>query len=263
MTKPSWTDLNAYVDGELAPDAAAEIAAAIAADGAVAARVAVLARLKAATGEALAADPSELPAIRLARPAPRPGFLRIRRWRRVAAGIALAGAIGVAGWSLARGPDATAAWVAAVEDRHRSWLAADPSPAPVDDGAVTLAEAPGGTGRVPDLGFAKLSVAHLVVEASGRQPGLYVGYVGTNGCRLGLWIGPAPDGLAAGLTERRDGDLLGFTWRIGETGYAVMAQGMDPRRLTAIAAHLERSLRAASAIRIAGLGGATEAPCTG
>jgi anti-sigma factor RsiW len=273
MTKPSWTDLNAYVDGELAPDASADIAAAIAADGGLAAQVAALARLKVATGEALAPDPSEVPPIGLVRPARRPAFFGIRPpsgigyWRSVATGIALALIVGTAGWLAAPepGPDAAATWIAAVEARHRSWLAADPDPVPVDERAVMLADAPGRTGRVPDLGFAKLSVAHLVVEASGRQPGLYIGYVGANGCRLGLWIGPAPDDIAAGLTERRNGDVHGFTWRIGETGYAVMAQGMDAQRLTAVAAHLERSLRTAPGTRIAGLaedGSVAETPCT-
>jgi anti-sigma factor RsiW len=269
MTKPSWTDLNAYVDGELAPDAAADIAAAIAADGGLAAQVAALARLKVATGEALTPDPSDVPPVALVRPARRPAFLGIRppsgigHWRSVAAGLALALFVGMAGWLPAPGPDAAAAWIAAVEARHRSWLAADPHPVPVDERAVMLADAPGRTGRVPDLGFANLSVAHLVVETSGRQPGLYIGYVGANGCRLGLWIGPAPDALAAGLTERRNGDVQGFTWRIGETGYAVMAHGMDPQRLTAIAAHLEHSLRAAPGTRVAGLAeDSGETPCT-
>lgn len=266
MSKPSWTDLNAYVDGELAPDAAADIAAAVAADGTLAAQVAVLARLKVATGEALAVDPSEMPSVRLARPACRPASSGVRHWRSIAAGIALAGALGTAGWLLAPGPDATATWITAVEARHRSWLAADPRPVPIDGRAVTLADVPGRAGRIPDLGFANLSVAHLVVETSGRQPGLYIGYVGANGCRLGLWIGPAPDELAARLAERRDGDLHGFTWRIGETGYAVMAHGMDPQRLAAIAAHLERTLRTAPGTRVAGLdggGGMAETPCTG
>lgn len=262
MTKPSWTDLNAYVDGELPPDAAARIAAAIASDGELAAWVAALARLKAATGDALAVDPAEVPDIRLSRPAARPTARTGWRWPAIAAGILLAVVIGMAGWSLAPNPSATRAWLAAAEARHADWLADDPHPVPVDERAVILTDVPGGPERVPDLGLAHLSVAHLTVDASGRQPGLYIGYVGVNGCRLGLWIGPAPEGLPADLTEHRDAEAHSFTWRVGDMGYAVMARDMDARRLTAVAGYLERLTRTGVETRTAGLdGAAADAPC--
>ena len=50
--RPSWEELNAYVDGELSPPDRAEVAAALAARPALAHRVAVLSKLKAAAGEA-------------------------------------------------------------------------------------------------------------------------------------------------------------------------------------------------------------------
>lgn len=263
MTKPSWTDLNAYIDGELPPGAAAEIAAAIAADAKLAAEVAALARLKAATGDALAVDPTEVPPIRLPRPAVRPVSRFGRHRPAIAAGLLLAVVIGLASWSLVPNSHATGVWLAAIEARHVGWLADDPHPEPIDGDAIVLASAADGPGRVPDLGPAGLSVAHLAVDASGRMPGLYVGYVGVNGCRLGLWIGPAPEGMPADLTERRAAETHSFTWRVGDTGYAVLARDMDERRLTAIAGYLERLTRTGPETRLAGIEDeAADAPCT-
>lgn len=263
MTKPSWTDLNAYIDGELPPGAAAEIAAAIAEDARLATEVAALARLKAAASDALAIDPTEVPPIRLPRPAARP--VSRLGWCRpaIAAGLLLAVVIGLASWSLAPNSHATGVWLAAIETRHVGWLADDPHPKPIDGDAIVLASAADSPRRVPDLGSAGLSVAYLSVDASGRMPGLYVGYVGVNGCRLGLWIGPAPEALPADLTERRDAETHSFTWRVGDTAYTVLARDMDERRLTAIAGYLERLTRAGPEMRLAGIeDDAADAPCT-
>jgi len=266
MTGPSWQDLNAYVDGELPPDAAAEVASAIAADRELASRVAALAQLKATAGDALAVDPAEVPELRL--PGPAAGSLIPGRWRwpASAAAVLLVVALGIAGgiggWSAVWGPSPAHAWLAAAETRHLSWLADEEHPVPVDELAVMLTAAPDTPQRVPDLGFARLAVAHLEIDASGRQPGLFVGYVGINGCRLGLWIGPAAGGLAADLVEHRDTQLHSFSWRVGDTGYAVMARDMDARRLAAIARHLEQLTRSGPESRVAHHdSAAVDAPC--
>src|SRR3546814_18345701 len=77
---------------------------------------------------------------------------------------------------------------------------------------------------------------------------LFVGYVGVNGCRLGLWIAPAAEGLGADLTEHRERNLTSYTWRVENTGYAVLAADMDERRLSAIARRLEQATRKAAEI---------------
>lgn len=262
MTGPSWQDLNAYVDGELPPDAAAEVAGAIAADRELAGRVAALAQLKATTGSALAVDPDEAPQLRLPRPGGRPSITARWRWPASAAAVVLVAVLGIAGWSELAGRNAGETWLAAAESRHLVWLADEPHAVPIDDRAIALAAAPDAPSRVPDLGFARLTVAHLAVDPSGRQPGLYVGYVGINGCRLGLWIAPAAAGLAADLAEHREAGLHSFTWRVGGTGYAVMARNMDDRRLAAIARHLEQLTRSGPETRLAGReGAAADAPC--
>src|SRR3546814_7839019 len=91
---------------------------------------------------------------------------------------------------------------------------------------------------------------------------LFVGYVGVNGCRLGLWIAPAAEGLGADLTEHRERNLTSYTWRVENTGYAVLAAGMDERRLSAIARRLEQATRKAAETSVAGRADpAMEAPC--
>jgi anti-sigma factor RsiW len=263
MTRPKWQDLNAYVDGELPPDAAARVAQAVAADRELAGRVAALTQLKAAAGEALTVDPADVPALHLPGPAiHRPTSIRRRQLAYAAVALLLV-LVGVAGlWSMSR-PDAAQAWLAAAEAHHLEWLASQAAPAPIDERSVALTASRGAPQRVPDLGFARLRLAHVAIDASGEQPGLFVGYVGFNGCRLGLWIGPAAGGLATALVEHRNQNLTSFTWKVGSTGYAVIARNMDEQRLEAIAGRLEQATRLAAETRIAGLSHpAMDAPCT-
>lgn len=262
MTGPTWQNLNAYVDGELSADAAAEVARAVAADGRLAERVAALAQLKAAAGEALAVDPSEVPPLHLPAAAASSRRRIPGRLAACAAASLLVVLVGLASlWAISQRDEAQV-WLAAAQVRHQEWLSSEPDPVPIDEGAVALTASQGALGRVPDLTFARLRLAHVSIDASGRQPGLFVGYVGVNGCRLGLWIAPAAEAVTAELTEHREPDLTSFTWRVGSTGYAVIATDMDEHRLTAIARRLEQLTRREAETRIAGRADpAMDAPC--
>src|SRR5687767_1636581 len=127
MKTPDWTDLNAYVDGELGPDAAAEIAACVAADPFVAAQVSTLARLKAATAAALNPPPAEVPEIRLGRGVRESGRRR-HGVRAAAAAVLLVIAFGLGQWLWPRPdavPDPIQAWLQQATERHAQWLAAE------------------------------------------------------------------------------------------------------------------------------------------
>lgn len=262
MTGPSWQDLNAYVDGELSADAAAEVARAVAADRKLAERVAALAQLKAAAGEALAVDPSDIPPL----PLPDAASSRRRMPRRLTAYAAAALLVLLGGglaslWAISH-RDAAQVWLMAAQARHQEWLNSEPDPVPIDESSVALTASRGASGRVPDLTFARLKLAHVAIDSSGRQPGLFVGYVGFNGCRLGLWIAPAAEAVTAELTEHRGPDLRSFTWRVGSTGYAVLAADMDEHRLSAIARRLQQMTRREAETRLAGRADpAMDAPC--
>lgn len=263
MTRPKWQDLNAYVDGELPADAAAEVARAVAADWKLAERVAALAQLRAAVGQALAVNPSEIPPLHLPIRAASSRRRNPGQLFAYAAASLLVVLVGLASlWAISQ-RDAAQVWLAAAQARHQEWLANEPDPIPIDEGSVAVTASHGALERVPDLAFARLRLAHVAIDASGQKPGLFVGYVGVNGCRLGLWIAPAAEGLTADLTEYRERNLTSFTWRVGSTGYAVLAADMDERRLAAIARHLEQMTRMAAETRIAGRADpAMEAPCT-
>src|SRR3546814_10795929 len=173
MTRPTWQDRNAYVDGERPADTAAEVARAVAADWKLAERVAALAQLKASAGEALAVSPSEIPPLHLPRHAV-PARRRIPgRLFACAAASLLVVLAGLASLSAISHRDTGQVWLAAAQARHQEWLVQAPAPVPIDGGSVALTASQGAAEGVPDLAFARLRLAHVAIDASGQQPGLF------------------------------------------------------------------------------------------
>jgi hypothetical protein len=245
-----WTKLNAYVDGELDADGAAEVASAIARDPQLAARVATLSKLKATTAampvQAGVPPPAVLNAMR-----PRRSLFV----RRVAIAASVLMMFGAAGTWLAWPRPTALTQTAQYSDNlnrafaaHRAWIGETKA---IATGAVAgdrIQIAPGSREliRVPDLTATQLSLAH-VSPLSDRTTvgGVLLGYVGPNGCRLGLWIADAGrSGFGPEVRDvSHDGTIAHF-WQTGATNYAVVARGMDPARLsmmaTAIAALVAR-----------------------
>jgi len=194
--------LNGLLDGELSPTEASDTARALRDDPALAARLAGLAEVRAA---ATAID-AGLPA-----PAIPQGPDR-RRWRRpgtLAGGVALALSAAAAVFVLlpAREPPALAA--------HRSFLAA-------------AAEAIESDVGLPDLSYAGLRLAR--VEPVGG--GIYAGYVGPRGCRLGLWLGPRGNAPAGEGGEWRSETVAQANDRVT---WIAAAPAMDAGRFAALA----------------------------
>lgn len=229
----SWEMLNAYVDGELEPAAAARVAAAIARDTALAARAATLSRLRAASrriGPAEAAPPfTPLPAA-----AP-----RFRRAPAIAATLLVVVALG----GLWMGPMRPAAvHEAALGDAvaaHRQWLLHD---VPGHDSAV-LAAAGLRTDGLPDLSAAAMRLVYVALDPRHRTGGMLAGYVGPNGCRVGIWIGPPMAGIPGRPLAADEADIAIRVWSEGRTGYAVMAKGIAPARLEQLTALVARAVR--------------------
>ena len=233
---PSWRDLNAYADGELAPAEAAGVAGAVAENPALAEQVAILARLKATVQEqAEVPRPDELAGIQEATAASRhePGAAGRRFWA-LLGGIAAAVAIVVlaAGVLIPTARDAGGpVWRDLAVRLHQAWAAAEPDPAGEPSAAALLASLTqlGRAAQIPDLSGARLTVSHLRSIASDYGDGLHVGYRGTRGCRVSLIILPAAQGLPeAPLALAGDGGQQ-HAWRVGGLGYALLASGMDPR----------------------------------
>lgn len=229
----SWTTLNAYVDGELEPDAAARVAAALARDGTAAARVATLTRLRAAV-RALPRQ-EETPAFELPR-----ARAPVSRWARAAAAAFLVLGIGVAalGWQQRHPASPPLADAIAA---HQLWLSRS-SFDPAQRLGVELAGAD--VDALPDLSLASLRLVHLSLDPSGRRGGgILAGYVGPNGCRVGLWIAPSDDTLPTQpAVHDRDG-LAIRAWRGEHASYALIGRGIDPARLDGITSLVARITR--------------------
>lgn len=226
MTTVGWDEINAYVDRELDASTAASVAAAIARDPSLAARVATISKLKA---ESISLPVAEgAPAI--------PVRSRQRRlaasWRPVAmaASIALLFAVGTAAWLLrASGADPLATTVAA----ERDWLS---GATPEASGAgVRIAVQTGASDSLPDLSAAELRLAYLAADpvSDGRR-GLFAGYVGPHGCRLGLWIGRGTGHSTPAAADVDDVRVR--RWSADGASYALMSRGMDTSRLDRFAA---------------------------
>ncbi len=253
---PEWEELNAYLDGELAPEDKARVARAISRVPALAQRVAVLASLKAEMKTALAPMRQldfkgfeDCWEGRFVRAAGRPR----RRWTaRMAASAAVAASMLLAIISLfalsAFEPEPRAVLFEAAIAKHGTL-----SQAPLGglEGARRLVRFDRGAALLPDLGSGRLRLNALAdFTLPGGQIGLAAHYRGTRGCKVTLFLLPGMDGAQAPLAldgEPRRLDAKGvesFGWRHGSVGYLLMAQGMSEARLVLIAEKLaEASLR--------------------
>lgn len=231
--RPGWDEVNAYVDGELAPRDAARVARAVADDPELAATVAVLARLKAAAAESVRAPD-------LALPAPPPA-----RRRLAVAAAAILGLLGLAAvlWSAADRPDSSLAWLDRAEADHIAWAAA-PGGAQADGQAGALLAAQwklGGAAVIPVLDAARLKLVLVRTISLEEGEALHLGYVGSRGCRVSLWVRPAPPTLSPDIAERDRDGASAYVWRAGELAYALIASGMAADRLATLARAVHRA----------------------
>ncbi|MCP1336745.1 hypothetical protein [Futiania mangrovi] len=259
--------LNAYVDGETDAWTSAEIAEAVAGDPRLAAEVAALAQAKSAAAGAFAQWAGPAPDIAALRPAGgRTADRRLAWWAGglIAASLALAAVLGPAVWPFAVSPDPVRAWAGHAVAEFEIWADAQQGETGLSGAAGSTVLVAGLPHAIPDLSIARLSVAHLEVMQAADGPAMFVGYLGRNGCRLGFWVTPAPEGLEESLVlgGGREGMRLA-RWRVGDTGYAVLARGMDDRRFDAVTAVLQAESRrgGASDTRVAGR--VYRAPCVG
>lgn len=230
----SWEALNAYVDDELTPAAAADVAAAVARDPDLAARVASLSRLRATTRSLphdISAPPLRPQRGKQAFPA---------RFAALAASLVIVAGFGAAIWSFSwTSPDGGP--LSAAVAAHRAWLA-DTKPA---RGSRLQVEMAGATAPAPpDLTLASLTLVHLSLDPAIRQGGgVLAGYVGPNGCRVGLWIAPHHGPAhAQPVAEDRDG-LIIRRWSGTGADYALLGRDIDSLRLDRIAALVARLTR--------------------
>jgi len=248
--------LNAYVDGELSPDARALVEAHAASDPALAGQVEALRRMKrqvAAMGDAIGADCVVIPVPR-------------GDWRPRPVTVAAAAALCLAflgGWLGALAFDGRMKSPASDEIAqtlmlHDEWSARtfDAASPAVDIRSFDA----------PELGAAGLSLVSLRSDAmlDGR-PAVQAGYAGRHGCRLSLFR-MAGSGQIQLLHVASDGDARSATWADKSFRYALVARKLNGDRFAALADALQsmtsRQGQQTSQQVVAELEGAHQ-PCSG
>lgn len=229
--KSDWALLQAYVDGELDLAATSRVAQRIARQPEMARHVANLMSAKAAMAETTEdrTDATLPPNRRTAR-----GW----QWAAIAAAVSLVLA-GLALWSLPS-RDGAPAWLIAGAQAH-THLAAYANKLPPDTVSAIGSFEP----YLPNLSAAHLTLAAVAPLALGGLPeGVALQYTGTRGCRV-TYLAFSGNGIDLGerLATFNLGSLKGYGWRVGDIGYAVLAEGMDPNRLAVIATSIHTASR--------------------
>jgi len=242
----SWDKLNAYIDDELSPGDAADVAAAVARNPRLAERVATLSRLRAV-------------ARRLPPEAEPPAFILPRRRRMrvalpLAAALALAACLGFFALRLSGPATAPDGGLAAAVAAHRHWIEGRQAEALDQRIRVDLAAAQ--SGHLPDLRASALELTYLSLDPTSREGGVLAGYRGPHGCRLGLWMAPRSRGWGEPPAKSDRDGLRIRAWSTTEADYALLSRGMDPERLDRLAdviAKLTRQKQAPTDEQVAAL----------
>ncbi|MCV0369795.1 MULTISPECIES: hypothetical protein [Filomicrobium] len=220
--------LSAYVDGELTPAEAADVARAAARDRAIAAQIASLREMKAAIADLA-------PTVTLRMPE------KPKRWPfalpAMAAAASLAAVLILA--VVLSGhfdPKPGTPLTALFETHHRDWTFDRSAPA----GGLARVDYAGSQPEMLDLTAAQLAFA-------GRESFVYdgrildrLGYEGTRGCRLSLFKIPQGVEITANAFAP---PLHARVWTSGGNSFLLMAQGMAPRRFRELATVIESAIR--------------------
>lgn len=225
--------LNAYVDGELDPAAAAEVARAVAGDPALARQVAALSRLRSAVADSVEAPPLKVPA------------LPAMSGRLTAVAAVIFFALFVAGSALMSGMvdrDLRADWLERSWALHHGWSITGSEARP----ALLLAEyadaVPGA--YIPDLTASRLAVVHAAVAPfSGSRRALVVGYRGTRGCKVSLVVFAGGRTLDEAIAAFPQGRNHAYAWRAGKLGYVLLTDTMGEARFRQLAENVRLTSR--------------------
>lgn len=233
-----WERLNAYVDGELAPNAAAAVARDIAQDSRTAETAAALSSLKSALLEQ--AEPTGdfqlLP--------PAPAARQPARWQAAHTAAVAAVMISLAAgalwhWDATRSGDSgltATAWYQQAAGIHQDWAAKNAAERPPSLNIPATAALTAPALRIPDLSDSGLTPILLEAEAQlGGMTGYRVGYGGTRGCRLSFFVLQGEGEVPEHLTTRTDGGPQALAWRHDRSLYLLLAEGMAETRFDLIA----------------------------
>ncbi len=241
--REDWQALNAYVDGELTPNEAAEIARRIAQDPATAESAATLSSLKSALLEQ-----SETPAdfVLLPREATGTNASLWQAGHTVAAAAVLVvcmAATAIWHWDNTRREDQAlqiTSWHQEAAGIHRNWIAKKPDQRPPSLNIPATAALSAPKIQIPDLSDSGLTAILLEPEAQlGGMSGYRIGYGGTRGCRISFFVLQGDGGIPAHLIKRKQGGPQALAWRHDRAHYLLLAEGMAETRFDLIAQTLQ------------------------
>ncbi|WP_022726743.1 hypothetical protein [Fodinicurvata sediminis] len=253
----TWEQLNAYVDGELPPETAARLAASAAENVELAKTIAALSELKAASHRALDFEDDDTPAL----PHPPAGHRRATGWKRPCALAASLLALAVASsavWFGLQDKGGENTWITAAQEQHQDWINSDSKVRASEQSAVqnilmaseeiVEVSIEGAIGYAPSLAPAGMRITRFSSQRDESGEFFFVGYLGRNGCQLSLTVTKAPESQPVALSlEWQENDKALASWRVEDTAYAAIAQGMDRQRFQQLTAHLETATREADA----------------
>lgn len=235
---PDWRTLNAYVDGELDPEAAGRVAEAAGRDPSVAGQIAALYRLKGIARSAVAPSPPDLMEGVAVPVRPAVG--------RVAIGALVAALALGAGLWFAPTPRTTPAVPPAVmraaRDLHEKWLVTGSPRATSAAKMLAALSNFGSTPSIPDLRGTGLTIGFVASEKRAGHRVLQVGYRGRHGCRLSLFVFH-DIGFARRSAEVVSGNILAYAWEARDLAYLLFAEGMDRNRFELIGREVARATR--------------------
>lgn len=220
--------LSAYVDGELTPAEAADVARAAAQDRAIAAQIASLREMKAAIADLMPAVTLQMPEKPKRGPFALPAMA-------AAASLAAMLILGVLLYGhVDQRPGTPLATL--FETHHRDWTFDRAKP----ESGLARVDYVGSQPEILDLSAAQLAFAGRESFVHGGRTLDRLGYEGTRGCRLSLFKIPQEVEIAA---DAFPPPLHARVWTSGENSFLLMAQGMASRRFEELATVIEKAIR--------------------
>ncbi len=226
----TWETVNSYVDGELSATQAAEVAKAVAINPRLADRVAMLSSLKAVIAHSTDG---------LRRDIKFDGTKPARSWALWAAGLAAVLVLGTL-FSVLVMRSSFVYPVSGVRIAglvHTEWLTSQTVPRGTQHPEFLQTALDGiyVDAYVPDLSKVDLTFSGIRRLSASDIEGLHVGYAGPRGCMVSLVVIRNHIQLSSRLSLFQDNGQSVYGWRVGTTGFYLLAHKMDPQRLATVA----------------------------
>ncbi len=237
----SWETINQYVDGELSPRGAAEVAKAVAIDPEYAEQVAVLSSLKAAVAHSTDGLAAKIDVGRPKNTKP------TNTWLPLAASLATVLLLGSLMSVLVLKTDFIypVSGMHLADALHTEWLDSHAQRPDTHHEALLKTTLDGLylDAYVPDLSKVELTFSGIRKVSARGVDGVHIGYVGPSGCMVSLVVFRNHTRLPEDVAYFKTSGQPVYGWRVGKAGFYLLAHKMDAGRLYEIAKVVHRLTR--------------------